>query len=88
MLHEFGKTLKTYHLADNEVQNDSSSSPPSQQLPEESVTRTVSLTPFLAETDLEEESVLNGKIKVFKQLISLCLFRTLRTHHGCIGDCA
>ena len=84
MLHEFGKTLKTYHLADNEVQNDSSSSPPSQQLPEESVTRTVSLTPFLA----EEESVLNGKIKVFKQVISLCSSRTLRTHHGCIGDCA
>ena len=78
-LHQFGKSLHTYHLPDNEVDSDSSSSPPSPQLPAESPdTRTearteISLTPFLAEIDLEEKSVLNGKIERFKQLTSLCL---------------
>ena len=77
-LHQFGKSLQNYHLPDNEVDNDSSSSPPSPQLPAESPdirteARTeISLTPFLAEIDLEEKSVLNGKIERFK-LTSLCL---------------
>ena len=71
-LHQFGKSLQTYHLLDNEVDNDSSSSPPSPQLPAECPdTRTearteISLTPFLAEIDQEEKSVLNGKICVYK----------------------
>ena len=78
-LHQFGKSLQTYHLRDNEVDNDSFSSPPSPQSPAESPDTTtearteISLTPFLAEIDLEEKSVLNGKIERFKQLTSLCL---------------
>ena len=71
-LHQFGKSLQTYHLPDNEVDSDSSSSPPSPQLPAESPDTRTEIS-FLAEIDMEEKSVLNGKIERFKQLTSLCL---------------